>query len=123
MMKRLILLLICSINFFTVLADDNKAKEKPIQLIIDDTNSQTDRNQSYRLVAVYYENLQTIFLEMAALGNASVYIVDSFGIVVECYTDINTDMDILINAPQIPGYYYLIIDSSRVYAEGLFEVK
>ena len=42
------------------MADDN-SKEKPIQLIIDEINSQSDRIITYHLAAFYLEDIQKIY--------------------------------------------------------------
>ena len=121
-MKGFILLLISLICCFSAMADDN-SKEKPIQLIIDEINSQSDRIITYHLAAFYLEDIQKISVEMEGLGDSTIYIIDSYGRVLDYCTYIQGDTCLSLGVPCMPGYYYLVIDSPRLYAEGIFEVK
>lgn len=122
-MKRFVFFLINLISCFSAIADDNRTDEKPIQLIIDEINSQSDRIITYHLAAYYLEDAQKISVKMDGLGDSTIYIIDSCGRVQDYCTYMQGDTCLYLRAPSMPGYYYLVIDSLRLYAEGVFEVK
>lgn len=121
-MKRFFFFLINLISCFSAIADDNRTNEKPIQLIIDEINSQSDRSLSYMITALYMQEEQVIYFAMNGIGDATIYIVDSHGIVLNYCVYMEGDMNVFLDVPSIPGHYYLVIESSCVYAEGMFMV-
>lgn len=121
-MKRLIFLLVAMLFNFIVFADD-KNSEKQISLDIRECLSDTDRAYSPKVSATYYVSYGVIQIDLFEAGNHLIYLVDSNGQVVDFQESLMGETTICLNAPSVPGYYYLVVESSRLYAEGIFEVK
>lgn len=121
-MKRLFFILIALLFNLLVLADDKKT-EKEIFLELRECVSDTDRDYSPQVSAIYRVSSGIIQINLFEIDNYFVYFVDSNGHVVDCRQSPMGATTICMDAPPVPGCYYLIIESSRLYAEGLFEVN
>ena len=78
-----------------------------------------------RFVEAFYDrSIQLIELTSYGLGEAIVYTLDSHRRVI-CYQQFDSDSEpvIWLDAPAIPGLYYLVIEASNFYGEGEFEVE
>ena len=74
--------------------------------------------------AFYDRSIQLIELTSYGLGEAIAYTLDSHRRVI-CYQQFDSDSEpvIWLDAPAIPGLYYLVIEASNFYGEGEFEVE
>lgn len=73
----------------------------------------------YFVDAYYYSDAQEVECELFNLGVATVYIVDTNGLVVNQQTAItNTPTDIVLSTSTCQGPFYIVIESDKVYAEG-----
>ena len=78
----------------------------------------SDRSLSADIVATYYVNMDCIGLVCDGTKETSVYIVDSKGEEIS-YDSFDAGMNpyYMVDVPQTPGTYYIIIDSPVLYAE------
>lgn len=111
-----------------VLADD-PPKDQPerksvIEIIAARVKHETDRSLPLFVEAFHDSHNMVVELTCHGLGSTEVYIVDSFGNVVNTRT-FNSDYEpfILLDAPTIPGTYYLVIIADGYYGEGMFTVE
>lgn len=84
----------------------------------------SDRSLSADIVATYYVNMDCIGLVCDGTKETSVYIVNSKGEEIS-YDSFDAGMNpyYMVDVPQTPGTYYIIIDSPVLYAEGAFVVE
>lgn len=106
-----------------VVGKNDKSTEKQISLDIRECVSETDRSYSPRVSATYCMSSEIIQIDVFEIGNYLVYLVDSNGHVVDFQESLIGETTIYMDAPAVPGYYYLVVESSRFYAEGIFEIN
>ncbi len=107
-------------------ADDDKNKQtaETLDVLLRTHLKKTARSLIPSVQACYYLNLGMIELEAIDMGDVDVYIVDASGNVV-AEDSFNSDFmtTTTIDTPEISGTYWLIIDSSAIYAEGTFIIQ
>lgn len=83
-----------------------------------------ERSLPYFVEVWYDRNIEVLEFTCHGLGPTEVYIVDSFGNVVNTRT-FNSDYEpfIILDAPTIPGTCYLVIIADGYYGEGMFNVE
>lgn len=84
----------------------------------------TVRDNIINVNAVYYPDADIIELACDGTKETSVYIVNSNGEEIS-YDSFDAGMNpyYMVDVPQTPGAYYIVIDSPVLYAEGAFVVE
>ncbi len=74
--------------------------------------------------AYYYPVTGDVEFELYEIGEADVYIVDSSGnIVDETVVDTDVPITIFLDASSCAGYFYVVVCSDFVYAEGVVPIE
>ena len=102
---------------------DRKMKRKII-LIMKSKDKHIQRDIFADADATYYPDADIIELACDGTKETSVYIVDSKGEEIS-YDSFDAGMNpyYMVDVPQTPGTYYIVIDSPVLYAEGAFVVE
>lgn len=105
-----------------MISDSKVSKKECIIITRTYKHPKIDRNIGEIIDTYIFEN--NIELTLCELGETSIYIVDSHDQIVDNYT-INTDyqQSLIMDLPETPGHYWLVIDSSALYGEGEFTVE
>lgn len=130
-MKQIFKLLIPVLIFgalvsYDAIAKDGRHAKKRIILttILKDRDKIVNRNFGPDADATYYPDTDIIELACVGTKETSVYIVNSNGEEIS-YDSFDAGMNpyYMVDVPQIPGIYYIVIDSPVLYAEGSFVVE
>lgn len=105
-------------------AEDPPKRKTIIEIDALKTKHEVDRSLPLFVEAFHDSHNMMVELTCHGLGSTEVYIVDSFGNVVNTRT-FNSDYEpfILLDAPTIPGTCYLVIIADGYYGEGMFTVE
>lgn len=123
-MKRLTIfaltLISCLASFANVAGEEPATPPK--QVIMRELGSLIeDRDCSSNVNVYLYGN--TISIETSSIGTAEVYIVDSFGRTTGYGVADTTIGYLMMDTPEIPGNYTIVIWSDTYYGEGQFEIE
>ena len=130
-MKQIFKLLIPVLIFgalvsYDAIAKDGRHAKKRIILttILKDLDKIINRDFGPNADATYYPDADIIELACDGTKETSVYIVDSKGEEIS-YDSFDAGMNpyYMVDVPQTPGTYYIVIDSPVLYAEGAFVVE
>lgn len=84
----------------------------------------SDRDLGPDADATYYPDADAIELMCDGTKETSVYIVNTKGDEISCDSfDSEMTPYYMVDVPQTPGTYYIIVDSPVLYAEGAFVVE
>ncbi len=104
--------------------EQRKPSTEPIDVTLLTHVKTIHRNLVSSPEAIYYPVLNVIEIECQDFGEVSVYIIDSEGkAVAERTFESDFIATTTIDAPQVPGTYWLVIESATIYAEGVFVVE
>lgn len=110
----------------TINGKDNSNREgkKKLTLTIIYKLPHPQRGIEANIKAAYDLDIDAIELMCDGTKETSVYIVDSKGEELS-YDSFNSEMTsyYMVDVPQTPGTYYIIVDSPVLYAEGAFVVE
>ena len=104
--------------------DSNRESKKIVILRTIHKTVTSDRSIGANIAATYYVNMDCIELVCDGTKETSVYIVNSNGEEIS-YDSFDAGMNpyYMVDVPQTPGPYYIIIDYPVLYAEVSFIVK
>lgn len=111
---------------FTIYGRNDSDKESKIRVILKKAHKTftIDRSLEADVSATYYIDMEYIELVCNGTKETDVYIVNPKGEEFSFDTfDSGMTPCYMVDVPQIPGMYYIIIDSSVMYAEGTFVVE
>ncbi len=121
-----ILTLFFSMISMNVFADDNKPESEsvPVDVIIRRNIHTISRSLIPSPEVNYYPNVNLIELTCWDMGEVDVYILDSYGQIVEEDT-FNSDFipTVTMDTPTSSGTYWIVFESQAIYAEGIFIVQ
>lgn len=106
-------------------ADTPPKTEKREIIIIKGENKYIREERSFPpyIEAWYDRDASAIEVYFDYIGEISVYIVDLRGTLVTYDTcDSNTFPSMTLDAPELPGKYYIVISSATYYGEGEFTI-
>ena len=120
-----VLILGTLVSYDAIAKDGRHAKKRIIlTTILKDRDKIVNRNFGPDADATYYPDTDIIELACDGTKETSVYIVNSNGEEIS-YDSFDAGMTpyYMVDVPQIPGIYYIVIDSPVLYAEGSFVVE
>lgn len=120
-----VLILGALVSYDAIAKDGRHAKKRIIlTTILKDRDKIVNRNFGPDADATYYPDTDIIELACDGTKETSVYIVNSNGEEIS-YDSFDAGMTpyYMVDVPQTPGTYYIIIDSPVLYAEGAFVVE
>ena len=120
-----VLILGALVSYDAIAKDGRHAKKRIIlTTILKDQDKIVNRDFGPDADATYCPDTDIIELTCGGTKETSVYIVDSKGEEIS-YDSFDAGMNpyYMVDVPQTPGTYYIIIDSPVLYAEGAFIVK
>lgn len=109
---------------FSVSAEPLSEQRSHIEILINSEEEAAERSLPYVLEADLLTSSKTIEIRTCNLGVAYIYIIDTLGQIVDvCVINSGVEPVVLIDAPTMPGQYYLVISSSVCYGEGVFYIN
>lgn len=120
-----VLILGALVSYDAIAKNGRHAKKRIIlTTILKNPEQIIDRTFGPDADATYYPDTDIIELACGGTKETSVYIVDSKGEEIS-YDSFDAGMNpyYMVDVPQTPGTYYIIIDSPVLYAEGAFVVE
>ena len=117
-----VLILGALVSYDAIAKDGRRAKKRIIlTTVLKDRDKIVNRDFGPDADATYYPDTDIIELACDGTKETSVYIVDSKGEEIS-YDSFDAGMNpyYMMDVPQTPGTYYIIIDSPVLYAEGAF---
>ncbi len=105
----------------------NSIQKKRIEIEKENVTTDEDFERSLfmpMIEAYYYPATSEVEIELYEIGEANVYIVDTYGQIVD-ETVVDTDMPttIFLDASLCVGYFYVVIYSNVVNAEGFVQIE
>ena len=120
-----VLILGAFVSYDAIAKDGRRAKKRIIlTTVLKDRDKIVNRDFGPDADATYYPDTDIIELACEGTKETSVYIVNSKGEEIS-YDSFDAGMNpyYMMDVPQTPGTYYIIIDSPVLYAEGAFVVE
>ncbi len=120
-----VLILGALVSYDAIAKDGRRAKKRIIlTTVLKDRDKIVNRDFGPDADATYYPDTDIIELACEGTKETSVYIVNSKGEEIS-YDSFDAGMNpyYMMDVPQTPGTYYIIIDSPVLYAEGAFVVE
>lgn len=120
-----VLILGALVSYDAIAKDGRHAKKRIIlTTILKDQDKIVNRDFGPDADATYYPDTDIIELACEGTKETSVYIVNSKGEEIS-YDSFDAGMTpyYMVDVPQVPGTYYIVIDSPILYAEGAFVVE
>ena len=117
-----VLILGALVSYDAIAKDGRRAKKRIIlTTVLKDRDKIVNRDFGPDADATYYPDTDIIELACEGTKETSVYIVNSKGEEIS-YDSFDAGMNpyYMMDVPQTPGTYYIIIDSPVLYAEGAF---